>query len=71
MKKIRNPKNYDNFLGNIAASNIAAVPDSVGSEAFCPIEVGSGSGRPGSVMKIKENFAEKIHNFSTKCTIQI
>jgi hypothetical protein len=29
---------------------------------------GSGSGQPLSGMNLKQNFSDKIHNFSTKCT---
>ncbi len=32
---------------------------------------GSGSGQPLSRMNLKQNFSDKIHNFSTKCTIKI
>jgi hypothetical protein len=30
---------------------------------------GSGSGQPLSRMNLKQNFSNKIHNFSTKCKI--
>jgi hypothetical protein len=30
---------------------------------------GSGSGQPLLGMKLKQHFSEKMHNFSTKCTI--
>jgi hypothetical protein len=32
---------------------------------------GSGSGQPFSRMNLKQNFSDKIHNYSTKCTIKI
>jgi len=32
---------------------------------------GSGSGQPLSGMNLKQNFSDKIHNFSTKCKTKI
>ncbi len=33
--------------------------------------LGSGFGQPLSRMNLKQNFSDKIHDFSTKCTIKI
>jgi hypothetical protein len=53
-------------------------PDPVRSETFCWIRIRSlirknhsGSGQPGPGMKMKQNFFDKIHNVSTKCTIKM
>jgi hypothetical protein len=41
------------------------------SKLFAGSGVGSGSGQPLSRMNLKQNFSDKIHNFSTKGTINI
>ncbi len=49
-------------------------PDLVGSESRVRSGTNhfkSGSGQPSLGMNLKQNFSNKIHNFSTKCIIKI